>query len=689
MPRIPDAPTPPARPARRSAGRTLLATVAAVLLLRLNAAVAELALAAYTDGSVMPAVKWEAISAAITIPAYCAAAILLSRYPPVRRRRKQAFAAFAGAVVGALVLAGIIDTVMMAAGGKPAGVALQHYWRGMPNFAIGFTAALAAVAAVTWAVRFEQVRFRRERRRVEAERRYARAAFADVCRNVQPRFIAHALDVLERTALDRTAAERVLQRLARHVRLLREQANDRVTLRSEIHLLRNIERFSSLSFDIDVPEEILGTLVPKGLSAAVADLAATQREPLGIEMRAAAYGPQQIRVALAAAAPGRIHALHARLSEDERLLRDAIVELSGSALVITFHLWPRGESPRVPPPPAAPGRSPLARLLPLLIVLFASTRWIFFPDADPALRETRLVLSGMWLLAAPLLWTFVLRFASLLTIAGVAALTTLLCAASSVAAVEVVSLFRGAAVVLQVARPHWTALPRDAATITTVVAMGALLLVQFRKLAEERTRATRLHTLTARADISAFESNFHPHFLFNSLNGVLALLREDPPAAREMTARLAALVRQMLEGAGLEEWTVQEERALAEKYLWVMRARFGERVEVTWNVGRGIDDARIPRLLLQPLIENAVKHGIARRAQRSRIAITLRRTGAGGLLIAVENDTPAPPVLPPAPGGGLGYATARLVLLHGASCRPRFSGTRGSFRVEITLPLRR
>ncbi len=127
-----------------------------------------------------------------------------------------------------------------------------------------------------------------------------------------------------------------------------------------------------------------------------------------------------------------------------------------------------------------------------------------------------------------------------------------------------------------------------------------------------QAETARLQAQLAEARLATLRTQIDPHFLFNTLNAVSALVERDPPGVRRMIARLSELLRHSLEGAAETEATLGQELAFVDKYLEIMRIRFQGTLEVETRVDDEVRDALVPSLVLQPLVENAVKHGVGR-----------------------------------------------------------------------------
>ena len=201
--------------------------------------------------------------------------------------------------------------------------------------------------------------------------------------------------------------------------------------------------------------------------------------------------------------------------------------------------------------------------------------------------------------------------------------------------------------------------------------------------------AAQLSGQLAQAQLQALRTQLHPHFLFNTLNGIATLVHSDPDAADQMIARLSALLRLTLEGIGVQEVPLARELEFLKSYLEIEKVRFGDRLTVEMQIAPEMMGARIPYLISQPLVENAIRHGIAPRAQPGRIEI--RAASENGLLVLEVRDNG--PGLAAASefslrqGMGLSNTRTRLEKLYGE--RQRFemkNGINGGFVVSLSIP---
>jgi two-component system sensor histidine kinase AlgZ len=196
----------------------------------------------------------------------------------------------------------------------------------------------------------------------------------------------------------------------------------------------------------------------------------------------------------------------------------------------------------------------------------------------------------------------------------------------------------------------------------------------------------------AKAQVDALQARIRPHFLFNSMNTIASLVRTDPRTAERAVEDLSELFRAALGAQG--ESTLAEEIHLAHRYLAIETLRLGDRLQVEWDVAPDAPmDLRLPRLVLQPLLENAVVHGIAQLAAGGRIRIAIARVAPRRLCIEIAN--PAPPVgshaAAVAGGGGNRHAqesiAQRLAYHFGTGVQLSRSVADGEYRCRIELPL--
>ena len=197
-------------------------------------------------------------------------------------------------------------------------------------------------------------------------------------------------------------------------------------------------------------------------------------------------------------------------------------------------------------------------------------------------------------------------------------------------------------------------------------------------------RARIRYPADAQARLAELQSRIRPHFLFNALNTALALVRVDPARAERVLEDLAQLFRVALADTS-SAVALAEEIELAKAYLAIEKVRFGARLQVVWEIDPRATEARVPPLVLQPLVENAVRHGIEPAAEGGQLWVRAE-VQRGQAVVTVSNTVPDEP---PSPGHGMALHNVRerLRLLHdvAASCEVGRDGA--LFRVRIVLPL--
>ncbi len=222
----------------------------------------------------------------------------------------------------------------------------------------------------------------------------------------------------------------------------------------------------------------------------------------------------------------------------------------------------------------------------------------------------------------------------------------------------------------------------------TILAVSHVL-QYYRRFRERELRSSQLEAKLAQTQLQILKMQLHPHFLFNTLNAISALIHKDVDLADRMIARLGDLLRATLENANKNEVPLKEELDFIDPYLEIEKARLGDRLNVNMSIDPAAMSAQVPNLILQPLVENAIRHGIATRAEPGRIDIEARRDN-GRLHLAVTDDGPG--LKSPSPtsqGIGLANTQARLEKLYGAEqCFELSNGPGRGFRVGITIPFR-
>ena len=192
-----------------------------------------------------------------------------------------------------------------------------------------------------------------------------------------------------------------------------------------------------------------------------------------------------------------------------------------------------------------------------------------------------------------------------------------------------------------------------------------------RRYREREMAASRLGGQLARAELHALRMQLNPHFLFNTMNSIAMLVRHDEKEEAVRTiAGLSDLLRTLLEEERPHEVSLREELDFLRRYLEIERIRFQDRLEVDITADNGVLDAQVPTLVLQPLVENAIRHGIARRTAAGRLAVSATRMG-DRLVLKVTDDGPGLNGWHPGAGMGVGLRNtqARLQQLYGSQQR--------------------
>jgi len=199
-----------------------------------------------------------------------------------------------------------------------------------------------------------------------------------------------------------------------------------------------------------------------------------------------------------------------------------------------------------------------------------------------------------------------------------------------------------------------------------------------------QAEAAELHAQLADARLNALRTQLNPHFLFNTLNAISTLAEEDPRGVRRMIARLSDLLRHTLEGDE-QEIPLARELEMLRRYLDIMEVRFQDKLEVSIETEPSLDEALVPNLVLQPLVENAFRHGLALMQTVGRVAVRVVRDD--GDLVLTVRDNGRGPTNPVHEGVGLTNTRARLTQLYGARQRLALTGAEGGGAlVEVRFP---
>ena len=213
-----------------------------------------------------------------------------------------------------------------------------------------------------------------------------------------------------------------------------------------------------------------------------------------------------------------------------------------------------------------------------------------------------------------------------------------------------------------------------------------------RQYAEAASQSERLQVRLDQAQLQALKVQLQPHFLFNTLNTITALVHTDPAAAERMVSGLSELLRFSLGSAGEQEVTLERELEVLRHYLEIQQVRFHDRLSVAFDVDAEAERAYVPNLILQPLVENAIKHGVGPRAAAGHIGIAARHRGDVLTLEVSDDGVGERTDVPRREGVGLGNARARLKSLYGDAhlleLGPNAAKGGRGFRVYIEIPYR-
>ena len=211
----------------------------------------------------------------------------------------------------------------------------------------------------------------------------------------------------------------------------------------------------------------------------------------------------------------------------------------------------------------------------------------------------------------------------------------------------------------------------------------------YRRYQEREFRAAELEKHLAQAKLQALQMQLNPHFLFNTLHAISSLMHQDVEAADRMISRLSELLRTTLESTDTQEVTLREELDFLERYLEIEKTRFGKRLTVRMEIAPDTLEAQVPNLVLQPLVENAIRHGIEPHAKPGEIELRACRSEGRLLLQVRDNGAGLPSNHPPEEGVGLANTRARLQQLYGSAHRLDFTNVReGGLLVTVSLPFR-
>jgi sensor histidine kinase YesM len=226
------------------------------------------------------------------------------------------------------------------------------------------------------------------------------------------------------------------------------------------------------------------------------------------------------------------------------------------------------------------------------------------------------------------------------------------------------------------------------AGMTIFATLSARLQAATRELRTRQQEDERARQLVTEARLSSLESRIHPHFLFNTLNSISALIREDPRQAERTVERLAALLRYSLDNNARGLVPLRQELRVVEDYLEIERTRFGGRLRFTVDAPPDLAELDVPPLALQTLVENSIKHAVARSRQGGEIRVGARMM-PGSLLLEVSDDGPGFERAALQPGHGLENLQERLTALFNGEGRLDIARRDNRTVVGVTVPQRK
>ena len=218
-----------------------------------------------------------------------------------------------------------------------------------------------------------------------------------------------------------------------------------------------------------------------------------------------------------------------------------------------------------------------------------------------------------------------------------------------------------------------------------LIIMTYYLFVSLTNLSEKNAKEARLESLVKETELKMLRSQINPHFLFNSLNSISSLTITDPEKARDMVVKLSEFMRYALSRKDEQPVTLQNELENLRLYLDIEKVRFGDKLTMEENIDSSCLDFKIPVMLLQPLYENAVKHGVYESTETVRI-ITEAKLTEGFFEITISNNYDAVPTLKRGTGTGLLNVTRRLELFYGNKASIKTTKENGLYSVSLYIP---
>jgi two-component system, LytTR family, sensor kinase len=209
----------------------------------------------------------------------------------------------------------------------------------------------------------------------------------------------------------------------------------------------------------------------------------------------------------------------------------------------------------------------------------------------------------------------------------------------------------------------------------------------YSRFQEKELRAAQLESQLAQAQLQALKMQLHPHFLFNTLNAISVLIQKDPPLAKRTVGRLSELLRYTLDNMGVQHVSLEEELEFLDRYLQIEKTRFGDRLKVSIEVDDELKSASVPNMILQPLVENAIKHGISRKRGDALIEVKASRMNGTLCLQVIDNGVGIETPSDRKDGVGLSTTRARLQEMYGDAQTFALENLgSGGAQATVTLP---
>jgi sensor histidine kinase YesM len=226
--------------------------------------------------------------------------------------------------------------------------------------------------------------------------------------------------------------------------------------------------------------------------------------------------------------------------------------------------------------------------------------------------------------------------------------------------------------------------------LSQVIFVALLIAIEgYRAARQAEVRASSLEAQLSSAQLDALRSQLDPHFLFNTLNGISTLMHRDVRAADTMLSRLSDMLRLTLDSTSAQEVPLRAELETTRLYLDIMDARFGDQLSWRFDVGDALLDERVPSFLLQPLVENVVRHGVHESSRRTTIRVSAEAAGDALVLSIADDGRGLPPDAGLIEGIGLRNTRRRLAELYGAAARLEVTNRDGGgTEVIVSIPRR-